>query len=571
MLWCLDPTAVLTEDWPLWIEQQANVQRGGVSWRKILQSHLQQPKALEALGGHILSQLQAADLLRIRYVKGAVEAWLTIPDSWEPGDAAACGAVGRAQNERDAIEAACKEIVIQLILCDVRENYPASKMRLLPNNWKISPCDLLGTIAGTIALNAQLAGYRNGASRNDESTDSESGSAAMHAPGETSLRESWAAYVQTASHEAEARNAEIEHLLVAISANEVDDENEAGWARPCSLKQMWVQGTGHTLKVQPFHLLRRLVDPRTLLKFLLYRPHMFEIRMDGSELRAFRSKTRDTPDPHMLAEDVPDPHPATAAVIWSRKYPKCLRSQPAIVNIAENMQAGDCGASPLAIAQAHYLAPSSARPSAMLAESAVALAEQRQADHGEAASGAFVRRSIVQFDLIQRSGLLDWGNVERECQIHPYVKTHTGVAQPDTFPHLPAESQASQPQPVQPAAQGARGTCGYSRGHVRIQRVLADNTDTPEILTTTACAFCGARRTTRSRAQNLTPEFETEKMTLADAESTENRLQDHICALSSYDMRDGDRLRIREAIGELNRMRNDRWAREGNTNLGAPE
>ena len=365
-------------DWPIWIEKQANVKRENVSWRQMLKSHMQRPKSL---GGPICSG-HIRDLVKTQQLADDTwEAWLTIPDSWEPGDGAACGAVGKAQNERDAIEAACKDLMIRLIVCDAKENYPASKLRLVPNNWKISPADLLGTIA------QDVQGLGCGASGNDESTESRS--AAMHAPGRTS--QNWAEYKPPAAHEVETRNADIENLLVSISANEVDYGNEEGWARPWCLKQMLMKERGDQFKVRPFVLLQRLVEPRTLLKFLRHRPHMFEVMMHDNKF-AFRSKKLDTASASASAS-------ASAAASTSAS---ASASAPA-------------SASASALASAAPDAQGPPDPSMLAALKACLGAEQRQAEPA----------------------------------------APKGVAQPDTL-HLPAsESQASQPQPVQPAAQGA--------------------------------------------------------------------------------------------------------------------
>jgi hypothetical protein len=357
---------MLLKDLIVWIESQACL-RANVSWRTILKSHLQRPKHL---GGPICFQ-NIADLVRCqRLTEDSVEAVLAIPDSWEPGDGARCGGYAVAQNEEEATVGACKDIMMSLLLRDARVNYPASKLRLVPNNWKIPPSNLQRKIA-------EFAGYV--VSQNDESAESQS--AAMHAPGKS--RRSWAAYVQPAAHEVEARNAEIANLLVAISANEVDDENKEGWGRPSYSKPLWVQKAGRWAKLKPWQELMRLLKPGTLLKFLRDRPHMFEVRVDGrGKIDSFRSTIAEAPDPAALAElaaYLAEPEQPAAQTSSDEPYQTPLADAPtsmsgqddtaavqdrtaqrgvppavdALLTIQENFQSGDVGSSAIVMANAY--------------------------------------------------------------------------------------------------------------------------------------------------------------------------------------------------------------------------
>ena len=264
------------DDLKSWISAQAAIRRN-VSFRGILKSHLFRSKAL---GGPICEG-NIRDYVRCETLsENCVEATVTLPVSFSRLDAAACGASAIAKNETEATEAACKGLVLELLVRDAVENYPNCQMRLIQNNWKCVISSLMQHTRSFIgAIDAGVVGGGGGA---------ESMNAEMHADGERSSSKARAHYVQPAAHEVDKRNEEIEILLIDISVNELN-ENATEWAGLDRLKQFWRRDeTDGWRKVKPFEELRRLVEPGGLLKFLQDRPTMFEVEQDGKKLRRFR-------------------------------------------------------------------------------------------------------------------------------------------------------------------------------------------------------------------------------------------------------------------------------------------
>jgi len=287
----------------LWIAAQANLTTQ-VTWRRILGADLKRP---QKLGGYICPNI--CDLVQVYQLGGnTVRAMLRIDNSYARGDGIVSAATAVANDKADAIEQVCKKLMIRRLLYDARVNYPNSTLRLVPNNWRIGIDDMLQHICHSLG---RLGGEVFVAERLCASE--------LHTDGtQRSLgREitAWAAYVQPAAHEVEKRNIEIANLLVSISRNEVGYGNEAGWAHPNFLKRMRLQrkevrrpcpalkqyrGTQTPLFLE----LGRLVEPRTLLKFLQDRPQIFEVKLkttNNRKLDCFRSMIDDDSNPVTLA------------------------------------------------------------------------------------------------------------------------------------------------------------------------------------------------------------------------------------------------------------------------------
>jgi hypothetical protein len=128
-----------------------------ISWRRMLRAHLVRNKAN---GGRIISE-DLRDVMDVRSSRAvgaeekAYSAALVIPNSFDFGDAAACGATAEGVSEEDAIQRVCQTVLTELILRDTA-NRPQSKLCLSPKNWKVSPQDLLTGVSEAV-IEAQVA------------------------------------------------------------------------------------------------------------------------------------------------------------------------------------------------------------------------------------------------------------------------------------------------------------------------------------------------------------------------------------------------------------------------------
>ena len=188
------------------------------------------------------------------------------------------------ENLEEATEKVCKEIMISRLLHDARvHSVRGSRLRLHPNNCKISIDDLLHTIRKSLGYTVETS---VGAASGAPSYPAAMSQPELHEDKVSSQRRrAGEDYEPPLPDEAEKRNREIENLLVKISVNETNDKNQAGWAQLSWLKEMWVETDKGRMqagemwgyeKIQPFVELRRLVIPGTLMKFMQDRPHLFE-------------------------------------------------------------------------------------------------------------------------------------------------------------------------------------------------------------------------------------------------------------------------------------------------------
>ena len=230
--------------------------------------------------------------MRFKYIasEGRVEAIIRLPDSYAPGDGVVSEATAVGNDETEATELVCKELMIQRLVLDAECMYPDSALRLVPSNWNVTIHALRRAIRSAVTRprlhEAGVIGWE------ERSLDS---SQVVHPVN---------CLKQPAAHEGDARQAELEELLVAISENETSEENVKGWALTGNLKRMWVLRDAAWMQIDPQQWLRRLVEPATLPQFLRDRPRLFECEY-GSLGLSFRSlKERDPERDTVLAGPV---------------------------------------------------------------------------------------------------------------------------------------------------------------------------------------------------------------------------------------------------------------------------
>ena len=259
-----------------WIEGRASLRPPNVTWRKILHSDLERPK--KKWGGPICLNIEHNVRHKVLDC-GMVLATLTIPNTWVWNDAQSMTTCDTGATVKEATEKACKKMMIERLLLDAKVNYPNCKLRLVPNNWKVTADDLMRTINERVLRIIQpiVLGAAMGASSHPAAMTQP----VLHEAGAHTHRRHVAGdehYEPPAAHEEQERNVEIADLLVRISINEITAENAEGWANPANLKHLWTRNHDAWCHIQPWVELRRLVEPNTLRKFLLDRPHMFEVQ-----------------------------------------------------------------------------------------------------------------------------------------------------------------------------------------------------------------------------------------------------------------------------------------------------
>ena len=308
-----------------WILDQAAI-TACVTWRRILSMDLHRGARF---GGDICPAI--ARLIQYENQPDKmVKAVLELPSSWAPGDGVTTGASALGTDMGDATENVCKKLVTQRLVTDALHHWPESMMRLSPTNWRIGVDVLLRTIRNKLLnVNAEPIG--------GVAATAALGQPELHQAGGRQARRKkicGGLYVPPAAHQVEQRNEAIAAFLLDICENE--KSNEGGWAQPHNLKQMWVQQSynGTRTRIRPFTQLQRYVEPGQLLKFLQDRPLVFQVRLNGPNLDAFR-KTGGVPDAvagpvqpaaHVRAEPLaprparppPPPEPPFARIVRRR-------------------------------------------------------------------------------------------------------------------------------------------------------------------------------------------------------------------------------------------------------------
>ena len=130
----------------------------GVTWRRILHAHVQRGKR----DGGPVCVGNLKDYLFVGNVpqdgaacgaRGLRRATLHLPNSFEKDDGLACATEGVAENDEEAIEAACEQAMVHLFLRDAAGNHPNSKLSLVAQNWKIPCTELLARVSAACGAN----------------------------------------------------------------------------------------------------------------------------------------------------------------------------------------------------------------------------------------------------------------------------------------------------------------------------------------------------------------------------------------------------------------------------------